>query len=80
MNATYEAAGPTRTIAPPRRNSSFIQNCLNAFWDWRKREMLRADLYSLNDRELVDLGIARGEIEHIVSKCPLDPRRRSPSP
>jgi uncharacterized protein YjiS (DUF1127 family) len=51
---------------------------LEAYWDafreWRKREKLRAKLDGLSDRELLDIGIARGEIEYVSSNRASDPR------
>ncbi|TFV35835.1 DUF1127 domain-containing protein [Bradyrhizobium niftali] len=40
----------------------------------RKQEKARAALYDLNDRELKDIGIARGEIEYVASNRSIDPR------
>ena len=46
----------------------------NAFQEWRKRQRLRATLCDLNDRELMDIGIARGEIDYVASNRSIDPR------
>ena len=46
----------------------------NAFQQWRKRDSLRTELYSLNDRELMDIGITRGEIDYFASNRGIDPR------
>jgi uncharacterized protein YjiS (DUF1127 family) len=35
---------------------------------------LRAVLYGLNDWELQDIGIARGEIEYVASNRGIEPR------
>jgi uncharacterized protein YjiS (DUF1127 family) len=45
-----------------------------AFQERRKRERLRADLSCLNDLELKDIGIARGEIDYVASNRTIDPR------
>jgi uncharacterized protein YjiS (DUF1127 family) len=45
-----------------------------AFQEWRKRERLRADLTDLSDRELMDIGISRGEIDYVASHRGSDPR------
>ena len=39
-----------------------------------KRERLRAELYALNNRELMDIGITGGEIEYFASNGGIDPR------
>ena len=49
-------------------------SCWGAFQEWRKRERLRAELYGLNNRELMDIGITRGEIEYFASNGGIDPR------
>ena len=39
----------------------------NAFQEWRKRQRLRATLCDLSDRELMDIGTTRSEIDYIAS-------------
>jgi uncharacterized protein YjiS (DUF1127 family) len=46
----------------------------NAFREWRKRQRLLADLCDLSDRELMDIGITRGEIDYVASHRESDPR------
>jgi uncharacterized protein YjiS (DUF1127 family) len=53
---------------------SFFGGYWVALQEWRKREKLRADLSYLNDFELNDIGITRGEIDYVVSNCSIDPR------
>jgi uncharacterized protein YjiS (DUF1127 family) len=57
-----------------------VYSPLEAWWDafqqWRKRERLQGQLCNLTDRELMDIGITRGEIEnvalnHSISSDPL---------
>ena len=45
----------------------------NAFQEWRKREKLRTQLCRLTDRELMDIGIARGEIDYVASNRSISP-------
>ncbi len=40
----------------------------------RKRQRERAELYRLNDFELHDIGISRGEIDYVVSNRSIEPR------
>ncbi|WGR75050.1 MULTISPECIES: DUF1127 domain-containing protein [unclassified Bradyrhizobium] len=40
----------------------------------RIREQLRADLSGLSDRELMDIGTSRGEIDYVASNRGSDPR------
>ncbi len=46
----------------------------NAFQEWRKRQRLRATLCDLSDRELMDIGTTRGEIDYVASNRSIDPR------
>jgi uncharacterized protein YjiS (DUF1127 family) len=46
----------------------------NAFLEWRKRRRLLTNLCDLSDRELTDIGIARGEIDYLASHRGCDPR------
>lgn len=41
---------------------------LKSFARWKARRQVEHELYSLTDRELNDLGIARGDIPHIVAE------------
>ncbi len=46
----------------------------NAFQEWRKRQRLLANLCDLSDRELMDIGTTRSEIDYVVSHRGSDPR------
>lgn len=74
MSTTYGATGPGQAAASTRRVSSFFKRYWGAFQEWRKRQRLRATLCDLNDRELQDIGIARGEIDYVASNRSIDPR------
>lgn len=45
----------------------------NAFWR-RKRRRLLTNLCDLSDRELMDIGITRSEIDYLASHRGCDPR------
>lgn len=61
--AETSAAGP---MAVPARNVvSWLKRCWNAFGKWQ-RERSRTSLYELSDRALMDIGVTRGEIDHIA--------------
>jgi uncharacterized protein YjiS (DUF1127 family) len=74
MSTTYRATGPDRRLASARRIASFVEICWDAFQERRKRERLRATLCNLSDRELMDIGTTRGEIDHVASNRVIDPR------
>jgi uncharacterized protein YjiS (DUF1127 family) len=73
MSTTCNTTGLTQPNASTQRVSSLFVYCLEAFQEWRKRGRLRAELYGMNDRDLVDIGITRGEIEYFASNRSIDP-------
>ena len=74
MSTTFGAAGLGETAASTRRGSNLFKRYWNAFQERRKRQRLRADLSCLNDFELQDIGISRGEIDYVASNRSFDPR------
>jgi uncharacterized protein YjiS (DUF1127 family) len=74
MSTAHSAIGLIGMTASTRRVASFIRRHWDAFQERRKRERLRADLSELNDWELQDMGITRGEIDYIASNRSIDPR------
>ncbi|VIO72362.1 hypothetical protein CI1B_40060 [Bradyrhizobium ivorense] len=74
MSTTYGTTRLERTSISTRHASSFILKCWNAFQERRERQKLRATLSDLSDRELMDIGTARGEIDYIASLQGIDPR------
>ena len=67
MSTTQGSTWLERTSISTRHVSSFIWNYWDAFQERRQREKLRAALSDLSDRELMDIGSARGEIDYIAS-------------
>jgi uncharacterized protein YjiS (DUF1127 family) len=67
MSTTHGTTWLERTSISTRHVSSFIWKYWDAFQERRQREKLRATLSDLSDRELMDIGSARGEIDYIVS-------------
>jgi uncharacterized protein YjiS (DUF1127 family) len=61
-----------------RQVYSPLETYWNAFQEWRKRRRLQTTLCDLNDRELHDIGIARGEIDYVASNRSIDPRGMPP--
>jgi uncharacterized protein YjiS (DUF1127 family) len=74
MSTTYRATGPQRSLPSVRRIVSFVEICWDAFQEHRKCERLRATLCDLSDRELMDIGTTRGEIDYVASNRGIDPR------
>jgi len=78
MSTIHGTAGP-RPAAAKRQVYSPLETYWNAFQQWRKRDRLRTELYGLNDRELMDIGITRGEIDYFASYRGIDPRGIRPA-
>ena len=74
MSTTYGATGLGQTAASTRRVSSFFKRYWRAFQERRERRRLRAALCDLSDRELMDIGTTRGEIDYVASNRGIDPR------
>jgi uncharacterized protein YjiS (DUF1127 family) len=74
MNTTFRTTGLAQTTGSTRRVFSLFRRYCGAFQEWRKRERLCADLCGLNDTELQDIGITRGEIDYVASNRSIDPR------
>jgi uncharacterized protein YjiS (DUF1127 family) len=74
MNTAHGATASGQTTESTRRVSSFFKRYWGAFQERRKRERVRADLSYLNDLELKDIGITRGEIDYVASNRTIDPR------
>ena len=66
MSTIHGTAGLGPATAK-RQVYSPLETYWNAFQQWRKRDRLRTELYGLNDRELMDIGITRGEIDYFAS-------------
>jgi class 3 adenylate cyclase/uncharacterized protein YjiS (DUF1127 family) len=66
MNTTFRTTGLAQTTGSTRRVFSLFRRYCGAFQEWRKRERLCADLCGLNDTELQDIGITRGEVDYVA--------------
>jgi uncharacterized protein YjiS (DUF1127 family) len=73
MSTSYSATA-YRRLASARRVVSLLERYWEAFQERRKRTRLRGALSDLADRELTDIGIARGEIDYVASNPNIDPR------
>ncbi len=60
-----EAVGPP--AASPRGVLALLARYWRAFQESRRRERLRVSLQDLSERELMDIGITRAEIEYIAA-------------
>ena len=74
MSTTYSTTWLERTSASTQYVSSLIWKYWDAFQKRRRRQKLHAALSDLSDRELMDIGTTRGEIDYVVSNREIDPR------
>jgi uncharacterized protein YjiS (DUF1127 family) len=74
MSTTYGPTGLAQTNASTPQHPGAFKNFWVALQEWRKWERLRADLCNLSDRELMDIGITRGEIDYVALNRDTDPR------
>jgi len=74
VSTTYGTTGLAQTAVSTWRVSSFFKGYWHAFQERRKRQRLRATLCDLSDRELMDIGITRSEIDYLASHRGCDPR------
>jgi len=74
MNTAHGVIGLVRETRSKGRIFGLFKGYWAAFQERRTRERLRADLSYLNDFELNDIGISRGEIDYVASNRSFDPR------
>jgi uncharacterized protein YjiS (DUF1127 family) len=74
MSTIHGATGLGQTATLAGRVSRFFRTCRDAFEDRRQRQLLRDRLSDLSDRELLDIGTTRGEIDYVASHRGFDPR------
>lgn len=65
-----DAAGPP--AASTRSVLSLLKGYWRAFQEQRQRQRLRASLHDLSDRELMDIGVTRAEIDCIAAHRAID--------
>ena len=74
MSTTHGATGLGQRAVSTRRVSSFFWRYWDALQERCERQRLQATLYDLSDRELMDIGTTRGEIDYVASNRSIDPR------
>jgi uncharacterized protein YjiS (DUF1127 family) len=62
--------------APARNVLSLLKRYWRAFGEWQ-RQRSRTSLHDLSDRELMDIGVTREEIDHIAPHRAIDALRDS---
>lgn len=74
MTVVHDATRHISTVQPTPRVLGFVAGLQEAIQKWRKCRHVRASLQGLSDRELIDIGIARGEIDYVAAHPMADPR------
>jgi uncharacterized protein YjiS (DUF1127 family) len=74
MSTIFDALVLGHSAAPRLWLWSLFRRYRDASRERRQRRNLRAALSDLSDRELIDIGTTRGEIDYVVSNPGLDPR------
>lgn len=74
MSTARNASGLRQAPALTQAFSSSSRSLWGAIKEWRKHEKLRTSLNDLTDRELMDIDIARGEIDYVAANRAIDPR------
>jgi uncharacterized protein YjiS (DUF1127 family) len=74
MSTTYNEVRLRQPTVATRRVASFFRQCLRAYRERRQRGRLQATLFDLSDRELMDIGTTRGEIDYVAANRASDPR------
>ena len=74
METTVSSFEPRRPTMTMRLGFILFARCRDALREWRKRGRMRAELDGLSDRELFDIGIARGEIDYVACNRIADSR------
>ena len=64
-----EATDDTRSVL------GLLERVWRAFGEWRQRQRSRTSLHELSDRELMDIGVSRDEVERIARHREIDALR-----
>ncbi|MBR45851.1 MAG: hypothetical protein CMM31_05115 [Rhodospirillaceae bacterium] len=73
LEAPYSASSKPRktgecaTIRTQENQKILIDSFVDAVRQWRNRSRAAQELHGMSDRQLSDIGIARGDIENVVS-------------
>ncbi|MCS3731605.1 DUF1127 domain-containing protein [Bradyrhizobium betae] len=76
---TSVSSGIERDAARRRLDLSVISSPLRRYWRafQQRRQRSRVTLQDLNDRELMDIGLTRGEIDYVTPERAIDRLRDS---
>jgi len=75
--ATSETEAVRPSVAPKRGVLSLLGRYWRAFQKRRRRQRLNVALHELSDRELMDIGLTRAEIDYVTPQRAIDTLRDS---
>jgi len=79
--APRDAVSEKEAAGPPMASTPGILSLLHGYWRalqrWRRREGFRINLHNLSDRELMDIGLTRNDIDYIVADRAIERLRDS---
>jgi uncharacterized protein YjiS (DUF1127 family) len=74
--ALRDALSEKEAAGPPAASTWSVMSLLKGYWrafqERRRRQWLRASLHDLSDRELMDIGVTRAEIDCITPHRAID--------
>lgn len=74
MSTTHGSIGSRWITASTWSVPSLFKRYWGQLEEWRQRQRLQGALCNLSDRELMDIGITRGEIDYVASNPAIEPR------
>jgi uncharacterized protein YjiS (DUF1127 family) len=74
--ALTDALSEKEAREPPATSTRSVLSLLNGYWcafqERRQRQRLRVSLHDLSDRELMDIGVTRAEIDYLAAHRAID--------
>jgi len=74
--ALSDALPEKDAAGPPATSTRSVLSLLNGYWrafqERRQRQRLRVSLHELSDRELMDIGVTRAEIDYLAAHRAVD--------
>ncbi|MDR3535764.1 MAG: DUF1127 domain-containing protein [Acetobacteraceae bacterium] len=69
VNAKWEEPSLTaaQSVAKPRGFAGWLGGLVTAFRAWRERDIALGELSMMTDRELMDIGLTRGDLSRVFS-------------
>ncbi len=69
VNAKWEEPNlaAAQTVEKPHGFTSWLGGLVTAFRVWRQRDIALGELSMMTDRELMDIGLTRGDLGHVFS-------------